>query len=221
MKPIIKNTSQKERGVTMLETAITLPLLIVMVIAIYDLGRIYTTIVLCQDISVMAAKLAVAADPKADTPATSNLIKTIPNEDPSITNGRNQSWTNFLQRLNSQISGKTTFTSRELKTLNLAYGYLHSLNANIAFPIPEASSTEDRFDVSRELLSDSTNCSITFSYDLTPWGSETDADSRHRQFYATCALPLASSTLLGGLFSSSGLLVIERTAYAYQSGPAV
>jgi hypothetical protein len=221
MKPIIKNRSQKERGVTMLETAITLPLLIVMVIAIYDLGRIYTTIVLCQDISLMAAKLAVAADPKADTPTINNLIKAVPDEDPSTTGARKQAWTNFLNRIKAQVSGKNTFTDRELKTLNLAYGYLNSLNQNIAFPIPEVSSSDDFFDVSSQLLGGATNCSITFLYDATDWGSETDADSRHRQFYATCALPLTSSTLLGGLFSSSGLLVIERTAYAYQSGPAL
>lgn len=204
----------------MLETAITLPLLIVIFLVIYDLGRIYTTIVFCQDTSLMAAKLAVAADPKADTPSTSNLVKSVSNEEPSTTNARTQAWTNFLNRLISQSPGKTTFTERELKTLNLAYGYLNSLNASVAFPIPEVSGSDDFFDVTSQLLSGTTNCSITFAYDQTDWGSETDSDSKHRKFTTTCALPLTGSSLLGGLISPSGLLVIQRSAYAYQSGTA-
>jgi hypothetical protein len=205
-----------ERGITLLETAIALPTLLLIVAVVFDLGRIYTTNILCQDVALMAAKVAVAADPTTAKPTTRELIKPIAGENGGITNDRGQFWVQQLASLVAAATGKTSFTDKELKSLNLAYGYMNSLNQKIAFPIP----ARDNLDVSH--LGGQTNCSIFFSYDSTTWQfADMDPNSKNRIFTVECAVPLLGLAMFRNGVAPSGFIKVTRTAYAFDSGPAL
>lgn len=207
---------EREQGITLLETAIALPTLLLIVAVVFDLGRIYTANILCQDVALMAAKVTVAADPTTPTPTTAQLIKPISGEASGLTTARGEFWTNKLADLSSSVPGKISFTEKELKSLNLAYGYLNSLNQKIAFPIPARSD----LDVSH--LGGQTNCSIFFTYDSTSWQlTNIDPNSKNRIYTVECAVPLLGLAMFRNSVAPSGFLKVTRTAYAFDSGPAL
>jgi hypothetical protein len=199
----------------MLETAFAIPVILLIFAVTYDLARVYTAIILCQDVALMAAKVSKAADPTVDTPSTSNLIKAAPGESGSIATARSNFWSRQISILSTELPGKTTYTEKELKTLNLAYGYLNSLNNNVAFPIPY------KDPLNFEDLGGVTNCSIYFNYDNVDWAAQTDASSTHRLFTAKCAVPLWALRFFGKAVSPNGYLTVSKTAYAYDSGAAL
>ena len=207
--------SKSSRGVTMLETAFAIPVILLIFAVTYDLARVYTATILCQDVALMAAKVSKAADPTVDTPSTSNLIKSAPGENGSITTARSNFWSRQISILSTEAPGKTAYTEKELKSLNLAYGYLNSLNNNVAFPIPY------KDPLTFEDLGGVTNCSIYFNYDNTAWASQSDTTSTHRIFTAKCSVPLWALRFFGQSVAPSGFLTVSRTAYAYESGAAL
>ncbi len=205
--------NQREKGITLLETAIALPTILLIVAVTFDLARIYNSIVLCQDVALMAVKVSVAADPTTETPNTSQLTKTAPGE---VTGSADRAgfWRDFLAALTAQVPAKTQFTEKELKSLNLAYGYLNSLNNRIAFPIP--------LNPTITQLGGVTNCSVFFTYDLVTWANTTSDDSTyHRIFTVECAVPTLGLSLFGGAMAPNGFLTVKRTAYAFDSGAAL
>lgn len=195
----------------MLETAIAIPILLGVFGVIYDLGRIYTAIVFCQDVALMAAKVSNAADPDVDIPATSNLIKPVSGEALAITTGRTQFWTDQLAPASVTYHGVDYYTDKELQTLNLAYGYLNSLNSRVAFPIPVMSPLRANH------LGGVTNCSIYFQFaDL---GGSIDLEYNYsRIFTVECAVPLWAIQLAGQLIAPEGYILVSRSAYANKSG---
>lgn len=208
-------SSRLSRGITLLETAIAIPVILLIFAVTFDLARVYTTMILCQDVALMAAKVSKAADPTVDTPSTSNLIKSAPGESGAVTTARSNFWSRQLSILSSELPGKTAYTEKELKTLNLAYGYLNSLNNNIAFPIPY------KAPLLFEDLAGVTNCSIYFNYDNIDWASQSDATSEHRIFTTKCSVPLWALRFFGKTVAPDGYLTVSRTAYAYESGAAL
>ena len=109
------------------------------------------------------------------------------------------------------MPGKTNYTTKELQSLNLAYGYLNSLNNSAAFPIPFKT-------IVFEDLGGVINCSIHFSYDNTEWASQEDPTSTNRIFTTRCLVPLLALRFFGKAVAPSGYFSIVRTAYAYDTG---
>lgn len=195
----------------MIETVIAIPVMLAVFGVIYDFGRIYTAIVFCQDVALMAAKVANAADPDVDIPTTNDLIKSVPGEDLAITAGRTQFWTDQLAPASATYHGANYYTDKELQTLNLAYGYLNLLNNKVAFPIPVLSPLRVNH------LGGVTNCSIYFEFPNI-FGPLNPELNYSRIFTVECAVPLLAIPLAGGLIAQDGYLTVSRSAYAHQSG---
>jgi len=201
----------QELGVSLVETAIALPLILMAIIVSYDLTRIYIAIVMAQDVALMSAKLSNASDPDVDTPAVTDLIKSISGESAATTNGRTQFWTDQLNSSSTTYHGVAYYTDKELKTLNQAYGYLNSLNSDAAFPIPAVTPLR------ATNLNGEVNCSIYFTFaDLT--GPIDTTYNYSRIFYVSCAVPTWGISLLGLSIAKSGYIIVTRSAYAYHSG---
>ena len=74
----------------MVSTAITLPLALMTIVALYDLARVYLALVFVQDVVLVAAKSAHGAVPEGEVPTDRHLafIKSASGEAVSITNKR-------------------------------------------------------------------------------------------------------------------------------------
>lgn len=202
---------REQSGVSVIATAITLPVVILVIVVCYDLTSIYLNIIFAQDVALTTAKLANSSNPYVDTPATSDLIKEVPSEDGAITSGREDFWADQIDENSDNYHGVDYFTEKELKTFNLAYGYMNNLKSNIAFPIPAIDPLE------REHLAGVTNCSIYFSFvDL---GVTIDLTYNYSRLYTVeCAIPLWGLSLFGNAIAQDGYIKVSRTAYAHQSG---
>ena len=198
----------QERGVSVLSTAIVLPFIIVIMVVLFDLGRIYLATVLAKEVSLAAAKFATSKAPETSTPdEIFDLIRLAPGET-SIA-ARYQFWNDQLTEGSGTYHGKDFYTSKELRVFNLAYGFLYDLNPDVAFPLPEPLSNKNA-------LYGTMNCAIYFEFDGL--GDTSDqVTNRSRIYYCKCALPLIGLSLFQSLTGRDYVMITE-SAYAYHSG---
>ena len=217
-----------ERGVSMVTTALVLPVLLAVLVASFDLVRLYLNGIYAQQVAILTAKLASSNDPAGyampDEKVKDLVLGAVGESDETIA-ARRAFWdlTSPLTRFNP--GGKLYFTAHEKKVLNLAYGFARSLNPRIYFPIPAGLGRVGGPGV--EALGGRPNCSIFFRYRVPPpaplpaagapnYSAVVLAD-RDRTIHVECVVPLIALSL-GGILSAEPYRVVERTAYAFESG---
>lgn len=208
--PISVRNSLQEKGVSALSAVIVLPLLIIIMAVLFDLGRIYLTMIFAKNVALTAAKLATATSPQTEAPADLNLlVKPAPGEPGSITSAREQFWAGQLDPASPSFHGLNYYTEKELKSLNLAYGFMTDLNSDIAFPIMSGlSSASD--------LQGGISCSIYFKFDDLTDPLDTEKNYS-RIYYTDCAVPYLGLNLFT-TFIGAEFYTISANAYAYKSG---
>lgn len=212
--------NQSERGISILATAVSLPIVILIVIAIIDLSRMYLTIIFAQEVATFTAKIATSANPDVITPSsTAKLIRSRPGESGTIKANRQQTWDNMLLEGTDTYIGVKSFSSKELKVFNLGYGFLTNLDPQTAFPIPNGFTNVTQ-------LGGKKSCTIKFEYRplIEAGGSSAldmstvkAGDEVSRLYTVECAIPLVGIALVPWFFENDYQL-ISRTAYAYKSG---
>lgn len=210
--------SNSERASIFVEAAIILPVVIFLVIGCFDLGRVWLTLMTEYEVVGQISKLGPAVSLNQIATDESNLVKFTAGEDPVISQDRAQFWQDEKDSLSSRYHGKPSFTQRELRVFNLAYGTLTGLNSNINFPI--AYHQIDAMVSSSLQIS----CSIFFRFagPALPSPIPTPPNSalltpRDRIYTIECIVPLLSGRLLGPVFGQR-YFIPRKTVYAYQSG---
>lgn len=123
-------------GAALIDTAITLPVTIVLATTVLDLYRIANVWVAMQGAADEVLRIATTTSPTVAVPgAVSALVFETSNEPASVRGRRQQAWSNALTRANL-----SNYTSHELQTLNSGYGLLAERlggRGKVAFPIPD------------------------------------------------------------------------------------
>lgn len=236
---IFKSKTGGEAGVSMISTAIVLPLLLFLIILVIDLVRVLLTYSLVQETLMQTLKIASASAPPADVPIAgpAALIYAL-GDDSQLAQRRLKFWQDQLDPSSATYHGKTVYSPRELRILNLAYGMIHERDSGIYFPIPVADPTVPVV----EDLRGQTTCSVSFNFAPTdaftvvPPGAPTPfantvpnpvptppnvvlTANRNRIFNVECRVPLVSFALSG--FFIGDYLTVRDSIYAYQSGDIV
>lgn len=206
----------------MVTTALLMPVVLAMIVILFDLCRLYVNGIFAQEVALLAAKLASSADPEGYAlPEVKSLVQGAPGE--TIKDGpREQFWEKFLEPGSVPEHGKNYLTEKEKKVLNLAYGFAHQLSPRIYFPIPVG------YESDPSLLGVKPNCSIYFHFvkplkeapdpERDPDGYERYLrEDRDRIFYVDCVVPLITLSL-HGVFTGPPYRRVSRNAYAYRSG---
>jgi len=206
---VINILKQEEKGVSLISAAIVLPLILLIMAILFDLGRIYLTTIFAKEIAISTAKFAVSFDPDTSIPELDALINPVSGEHEDITSSRRQFWRDQIDQAHSDFHGLTYFTKKELRVFNLSYGFMYDMNKDVAFPIPsDLDSKED--------LAGKVSCSIYFNFaDLVD--STILNQNYSRVYYVECAMPLFGLGMFSSLIGSDFIL-IKKSAYAYRSG---
>jgi hypothetical protein len=228
-----------ESGVSMISTAIVLPLLLFLIIMVIDLVRVLLAYSLVQETLMQTLKIASASAPPADVPIAGPAALIYAPGDPSpLAQRRLKFWQDQLDPSSATYHGKTVYSPRELRILNLAYGIINQRDAGIYFPIPVADPSVPVADD----LRGHTNCSVSFNFapndafTVTPPGAPTPftntipnpvptppnvvlTANRNRIFSVECRVPLVSFALTG--FFIGDYLTVRDSIYAYQSGDII
>ena len=199
-----------------------LPLVLAVSVILFDLARLYVNGIFAQEVALLAAKLAVSADPEGYALENVEQLVLRPTQESAAGRERENFWARFLDPAQTPAHGKNYLTEKERKVLNLAYGFARQLSPRIYFPIPVG------FEGNLALLGARTNCSIYFSFaealEIPPNPSEDQTGytsylrrERDRIFYVDCVVPLIALSL-EGVFSGPAYRTISRSAYAHNSG---
>ena len=136
------SSQNRSRGAALVDTAVTLPivfLIVTSVIDLYRLGEAYLAAVSMADTAVTTLSLAA---PTAPVPgAVTALVQRRPDEASAVTNRRANAWGVLLSE-----QGLSTFSQLELQSLNAAYGQLVAFVGSrdrVAFPIPTSYQASD------------------------------------------------------------------------------
>ena len=211
-----------ERGVSMVSTALLMPLILTVMVVLFDLSRLYLNGIFAQEVAMLVAKLAVSADPDGYALPDVERLVYPPAGEGRTGRERENFWAKFLDPVRTPRHGKNYLTEKERKVLNLAYGFVRQLSPRVYFPIPVG------FESNLDLLGGRPNCSIYFEF---AEGLEAAPDpvsegaafeeylrrDRDRIFYVDCVVPLIALSI-DGLFSGPAYRVISRNAYAFRSG---
>lgn len=222
--------ARAERGVAIVNTVVLIPIFLVIAVVVFDLARLYLNAIFAQEMVLLISKIASSQHPDGFALADNQLVQLsrIPSgEEEEVTNLRYAFWAAEVDPSNARYHGKTYFSDKEKKVLNLAYGFAHKLNPRMYFPIPEPLSDETALK-----LQFTVSCSIYFRYaagheppdslpaEGDPTYSSVMNEDRDRIFHVDCAVPLIGMALVG--FSlGSPYRIVSRTAYAYRSGNIV
>ncbi len=207
----------------MVTTALLMPVILAIMVILFDLSRLYLNGIFAQEVALLAAKLAISADPDGYAlPDAKALVLGAPGEE--ITDGpRERFWEKYLDPAATPLHGKNYLTAKERKVLNLAHGFARQLSPRIYFPIPVG------YESNLELLGGKSNCSIYFLFatalgpppdpspDATEPYEEYMREDRDRIFYVDCVVPLIALSM-DGIFSGPSYRIVSRNAYAYRSG---
>ncbi len=130
-KNVKRKLIQNHSGVTVLSAVIILPIMITVMMVLFDLSRIFLTIIYAKEVVLTTAKLAVSSFPESSIPDMYDIIKSVPGE--SVVNERKRFWTDQLDPAAPTYHGLTYFTEKELKVFNLGYGFMIDINPDIPF----------------------------------------------------------------------------------------
>ncbi len=123
-------------GAALIDTAITLPVTLVLATTVLDLYRIANVWVAMQATADEVVRVATTTTPGVVVPSGVNaLVFGISNESGSLRSRRQQAWTSALNR-----ASLSQYTSHELQSLNSGYGLLAERlggRGKVAFPIPD------------------------------------------------------------------------------------
>lgn len=222
------NQLRRDSGATLVETAILIPVVVIIAVVVFDLARLYVNDIYVKEIALLAAKIANSSDPEGYAFLDSELplLKLYPAGEAAATTAKRQDfWDNQLDSTNSAFWGLDYFPSKDKKVLNLVYRFAVDLNPRMYFPIPEPLSASDPYTE----LGNRVNCSIEIDFapghappSQATWpGAGTALDSilnqnRDRIITVTCAVPLIGIQLTG--FIPNKVKYVTSTAYAFQSG---
>lgn len=201
------DTPYNDMGVSLISTAIILPILISIMVVVFDLARIYLVHIYAREVVVTSMKFATAIDQQTSIPDVYELVKSPPGIGDQ--SERMRFWEEQLDPTKSSYHGLDYFTAQELKIFNLAYGFMVDLNPDVAFPIPPDL-------VSKDQLGGVVNCSVYFTFANLGDPSDTTTN-RDRIYYCECAVPLLGLAIFAPLLDYDFVKVV-KTAYAYRSG---
>ncbi len=214
-----------EAGAAMVATALITPVLLLLCVILFDLGRLYLNVIFVENMVSMVAKIAASKEPFGIVFDDSQLTEFV--NHPS---GENLAITARRQALlGSRLtaSGAPHYSDRDKMTINLAYGALRAYNPRAYFPIPDPLGQD--FDPEIELAG-SPNCSIYFEFapghEPTALAGLVEGDvgfdteilrERDRIYTVECAVPLFSPTILPGVYSQK-YITINRSSYIFEAG---
>ncbi|RMD88124.1 MAG: pilus assembly protein [Candidatus Dadabacteria bacterium] len=206
----------------MIGAALSLPIILAIILVIYDLTRIYLARITAKQVALTTARIAVSTDVTSNYQdfVVKNIVNPASGEASSITKKRKDFYDAMKNSSSNYYCGKSYLTTKEKRTLNLSYGYLNSLNPKIAFPTPYPLNSKSE-------LGGVTNCSIYF-YTLE-LSSATSGGSPiligaiklnkqyNREYWVACTVPLVALNLLGVNYGAE-YLTVKESALAYKSG---